>query len=761
MERGQPGLERLFARVVALRWPIVAFYLLLLPMALRLALSVPVDHSIARMIVASDPDHLATREFQRLFPERTRVLLLLEAEDPLAPGVLERLRGLEAALSRIPRVAPVSPVTIAERLRPGLTDPTRNAELREFLLGTRFFQRIGLLGGGFVGVAVTLDVEGARQRDAAIEQIERASLDAQTEPVRRVRRIGEAFVEAWLERETRTASARYLPLFGLFVVALVFFLYRSWRTLLAVLLTLAVCVLLGVAAAGLLGFSSSIVSALVPLTLMVTATASLVYLQSRYVDCPAGSDPQAHQLFALANKFTAVSVSIFAAAAGFAALGVSHIRPIREMGLWTATGLVATWLVCFTLFPALQRLLRTPTGRDRSAAGSWMPRLAEVLPRFSYRYRYLLVLGAAGLSAAGAVAVFGWRDRVAAMPLQVDSLDYVDPRLPLHDDIRAFERQVSGLTSFALWIETPPGRVLEPGFLGALDRFAQAVEAEPRVGAVSGITTILRLRRYAAGLGERLPEDPAELRRMAADLEQLLLLEPALREFVDVNTLGATRLDVLTRAGGRVRIAELGPILLRLWAEAQGREAALAGCRLRVVGQGLLTEKIAQHLVPTLVQSFVLTAGLIFVAFLLVFRSGAARLLAMVPSLFAILVMFLLMRLLGVPLNVATILIATTVLGASENDQVHFFYHFQERRRTAGTEEALAHAIRVAGSAIFFATVVNAGGFLALALSPLPPMRQFGILSSSAFALSMLADFTALPAALWIVFRERPDSAPE
>jgi len=230
-----------------------------------------------------------------------------------------------------------------------------------------------------------------------------------------------------------------------------------------------------------------------------------------------------------------------------------------------------------------------------------------------------------------------------------------------------------------------------------------------------------------------------------------------LRDYVDVSTLGATHLDVLTRAGGRVRIAELGPVLLRLWAEAQGREPALAGCRLRVVGQGLLTEKIAQHLVPTLVQSFVLTAGLIFVAFLVVFRSGAARLLAMVPSLFAILVMFLLMRLLGVPLNVATILIATTVLGASENDQVHFFYHFQERRRTAGTEEALTHAIRVAGSAIFFATVVNAGGFLALALSPLPPMRQFGILSSSAFALSMLADFTALPAALWIVFRERPD----
>ncbi len=37
-------------------------------------------------------------------------------------------------------------------------------------------------------------------------------------------------------------------------------------------------------------------------------------------------------------------------------------------------------------------------------------------------------------------------------------------------------------------------------------------------------------------------------------------------------------------------------------------------------------------------------------------------------------------------------------------------------------------------------------------------MRQFGLLSAMAFLLSMLADFTALPAALWMVFRDKPDS---
>jgi predicted RND superfamily exporter protein len=117
------------------------------------------------------------------------------------------------------------------------------------------------------------------------------------------------------------------------------------------------------------------------------------------------------------------------------------------------------------------------------------------------------------------------------------------------------------------------------------------------------------------------------------------------------------------------------------------------------------------------------------------------------------------MRLVGMRLNIATILIASTVLGTSENDQIHFFYHFLEGRREGTVEAALCHTLRVAGRAIVFATLINAGGFLAFTLDELPPMRQFGFLAALAFVLSMLADFTALPAALWILFRERPDAA--
>ena len=677
-------LEPLFRGIVARRALIVAVYALLAVPAAWLAIGIPSDDAIERMVVDSDPDVVATREFRKAFPEQPTVLLLAEAADPFAPAATAGIRALEQAIGRVPGAAPISAVTIAERLRPGIASADREAELRSFLTGTPFFRRQGLVGDGFLGLVVELDASARNERDRALAGVEAAVGEAGAgspgRPFARVRRVGEAFTSEYLERETARASRRYLPLFGLFVVALSFSLYRSWRALAAILLTLGACVLLGTAVAGVLGFSSSIVSSLVPLMLMVTATASLVYLHSRFVDQPDGRDVDEHQVAALANKFPPVSASIFAAAVGFAALGVSQIRPVREMGLWTAAGMVVTWICCFTLFPALQKLFRTPTRRERALAGQWVLRSAETLPYWSYRWRWPLVAVALALAAAGAVALLGIPGHLAPMPMETDQLDYLPAHERVAEDTRFFESRVAGLKPLSLWITTGGGSVVDPAFLSGLADYASALEGDPRVGSVTGLPAILRLRRYATGQGDTFPRGEA-LAGVAAELEQLLLQQPALRRWVDMRTLAATRLDVLTAPGRKVEIGALALDLVRLWDERASRHPALAGSGLRVVGQGLLSQRIADHLVPTLVQSFALTAAVIFVAFFLVFRSGAARLLAMIPSVFAVLVMFLVMRVCSIPLNVATILIATTVLGATENDQIHFFWHLQERRR--------------------------------------------------------------------------------
>ena len=429
------------------------------------------------------------------------------------------------------------------------------------------------------------------------------------------------------------------------------------------------------------------------------------------------------------------------------------------MGLWTALGLLISWVVAFTLFPALQLVLRTPTGRSVQVRTALYDRLASTLPTFTYRHRWGLVSGGLVFCVAGAVALFGAPGVVRGMSVSVDTLGYLDPSTAIHQDLSWFRRNVMDLNVARVWIHLPGPLGTDPEVLRAVDRFQDALESVPDVTAVSGPTTPLRLRSYIAGRGEALPADADGFATAAGDVEQLLLTQKDLRGFIDVKGLSDYQLLVQFRHGDAAGYAALSRGVGAAWEAVRGASPSLRGAELRVVGESLLQAKVGASLVPTLAESFLLTVGLIFTVFLFLFRSGLERLLAMIPSLFALLATFLGMRLLGGALNVATIIIATTVVGTTENDQIHFFHHMHERAKTP-LEERLRHTLRVSGRAIVFATFINAAGFLGLAVSSFPPLRQFGLMSAGAFLLALLADFTVLPAALWITSRERPHLEP-
>lgn len=898
----QTKLERLFRRIIAWRWPILAVYAVLLPLGILYALKVPQDNSLDRLVVQSDEDYKSAKEFEKVFGSGEYILLMAEAPDPFAPEVLARVWEIEERLRAIPGVESSSALSIFAKANGGFTSTPESAgAFRKFATGTDLFGSQGLVVKDVLAIPVVIrtDVEapstielstarssspgspgpetlaphpgspdstemattssqppdeddraskgGSESRDSQIgdegkaqtahsskavapgprssavdpkaqrireklEAIDKAVDDVARHPapLSALRKIGGPYVDRYLDEATSRATLRFMPLFGLLILALNLAIYRSLRTLLAFIVTLGTCVAVTMGYIGATGGVISIVSPLVPMTILITSTANLVYVHSRFVHRPAGTSVDEHQVFALANKFVACTASIFATAVGFAALAVSKIRPIREMGLWVGVGLLITWVVVFTLFPALQKILRTPTreedlavtadprrapdsknpvsgaggipspalglrgrpsaegarGVTSQAVGSpvvdprssgWFERLTDRLPEFSYRYRWVLVPSTLVLCAVGVVALMGIPGLLPPMRLETDELEYVNRNSPIYKDTKKLESVIKGLSITEVWLKSGVAALEEPEVLAGIDRFQRSLEPMDGVGAVAGPSTVVRMMRYVAGKGDDFPQDRAALQALGSQLERLVGAEPGLRDFFDA-ALSQTHIAVISNASDYESYARLQAGIERTWAEARERDPALAGFEMRITGEGPLQAKISYYLVPTLIESFGLTVVIIFGAFLIVFRNGPARLMAMIPSLFAILVMFAVMRVTGMALNVATILIASTVLGTSENDQIHFFYHFLEKRRSGSAEDGLRHTLRVAGRAIVFATLINAGGFLAFAFADLPPMRQFGILSALAFTLSMVADFTALPAALWIVFRERPES---
>ena len=746
-----PKVLRIFLRLLRFRAGIVAAFAILTAAGIYGALQIPDDPAIDRLSVGGDPLAKATADFEKIYPEGDQALLMLESPDPLSAPALHAASRLESDLAKIPHVEPHSLLTLYGRA--GAGKPIDAGAVRTFATGTSLLRRAGLLGDHYFGIALELRVSSAAERDRALASIDSLVLPlANKAPFTAIRRVGGPWLEEWLEEQTGVATKRFMPLFGIFLMVIVFIVYRSWRALGAIIFTLGAIVAIAVGLAAVFGWSHTVVSTLVPLTVMVTTTATLVYIHSRYMTPDDAPTPLEHHARALANKFLPCTASMFATAVGFAALAISEIRPVREMGLWTAAGLIVAWVGCFTLFPALQSLMRTPMLSERRPAANWFPRFVDVLVPASRRYRWPLVIGAILLMLCGAASLFGIPGKLAPLSLETDALTYVNPSEPIAQDTRRFQES-SGLDVYELWLQTPAGHALDAEFLRAVEQLTRRLERDPRVTAVDGPTSVLRWARYIQAGSDQLPLDPAAWSKLAGDLEQIVLTEPGARGYVDVTDLASVRLSIRGRAELFGRTGAMRKFIESTWAAQQQDDPALRAVRGQVVGKGALSSAITARLLPTLTESFVITASVIFCAFLLVFRSPSARLMTMIPSFFAILTVFIVMRLSGIPLNIATILIGSTVLGSTENDQVHFFYHFHEVSSSESTAGALRHALLVAGRPILFATLINASGFLALALSDLPPMRQFGVVSATAFVLALIADFTALPGALWIVSR--------
>ncbi|MGH8261722.1 MAG: MMPL family transporter, partial [Steroidobacteraceae bacterium] len=430
------AVVRFFVRVLRYRRWIAAAFAVAAIAGVYGALQIPDDAAIDSLVVPSDPVARATREFERLFPEGERALLLLEPRlgrsSPPAPAASpqELAASLQALASRLDAIAGVEAQPLD---RPAF------------------------------GIGLELHTSSPAERDRALAAIDTAVAPfvAPHAPFAAIHRVGSPWVDAWLEHATSTAEARVMPLFGLFLMALILALYRSWRTLAAIVITLAAVVAMAMGLAAVAGWAHTVVSALVPLTVMVTTTATLVYLHSRYIERDESPTLAEHHARALANKLLPCTASMLATAIGFAALAVSDIRPIREMGLWTASGLAVAWVGCFLLFPAMQSMLNTPLKGERAPAGRWYPRFVDRWVPLTRRYRWPFVAGTLFLTACGAVALFGVHGVIAPLSLQTDALAYIDPNVPVAKDTREFEKH-SGLAVLELWLQLPRRDVLSP-----------------------------------------------------------------------------------------------------------------------------------------------------------------------------------------------------------------------------------------------------------------------------------------------------------
>src|SRR5882724_5888549 len=217
-----PKLLRIFLHVLRARYWVAGIYLVLAVAGLYGASRIPADPAIERLVVAGDPVAQATLEFERVFPEGEQALIMLEAPDPLSQTTLQGAGRLERELGKIPQVEAHSLLTIFRRADSS-ADISREdaARVRAFATGTSLFRRAGLLGEHYFGIALDLRVNSPAERDRALAAIDALVLPLENGgqstalPFSAIRRVGNPWLDAWLERQTATSTKKFMPLFGI------------------------------------------------------------------------------------------------------------------------------------------------------------------------------------------------------------------------------------------------------------------------------------------------------------------------------------------------------------------------------------------------------------------------------------------------------------------------------------------------------------------------------------------------------------------
>jgi len=174
---------------------------------------------------------------------------------------------------------------------------------------------------------------------------------------------------------------------------------------------------------------------------------------------------------------------------------------------------------------------------------------------------------------------------------------------------------------------------------------------------------------------------------------------------------------------------------------AQGSDLSLA---YRITGGPVINNYITGKLFNQQSRSTALAFLIVFGLLLLQLRSGKKAVIAMIPIALTVFASFGLMGHFGVPLNIATLMVASIAIGAGIDYTIHFLYRWynEQGQDPAG---AIYTTITRTGRGIFLNSVAVAGGIYVLATSNISMLRIFGSLVATVLLSSVVFTMFLLP----------------
>lgn len=164
----------------------------------------------------------------------------------------------------------------------------------------------------------------------------------------------------------------------------------------------------------------------------------------------------------------------------------------------------------------------------------------------------------------------------------------------------------------------------------------------------------------------------------------------------------------------------------------------------RITGTPIISNRVNEMLFGQQVESMVLAFAIVFGLLLMQLASLRRASIAMVPILLTVATSFGVMGWFGIPLNVATLMVASIAIGAGIDYAIHFSARWYKEVSTNPGPRALKVTLLNTGRGILLNALGVAGGLYVMALSRIHMLRIFGALVATVLLLGVFYTFIAL-----------------
>lgn len=558
--------------------------------------------------------------------------------------------------------------------------------------------------------------------------------------------VNNAFVES-----AEYDAMNLFPILFVIIIAMLLVLLRSaWSAFITMII-----IILGVVVSegfiGWIGYDLNQVNVMAPIIILTLAVCDCVHILESYLHHLAlGHDRQSAMKEALKINLNPVFLTSLTTAIGFLAMNTSDVPPFRELGNFSAFGVMAAFFLSVGLLPALAVALPMKAKLIEQDSKAWTSRFAK----FVTEKRGILLPGVL-IVATGVAAM------TALNELNDNTVDYFHESTEFRQAANYMEDNLTGFDVLNFSLDSgETGGVNNPEFLSKVDAFAQWLLSQPEIVFADTYTNTIKR------LNQNMNQDNPEFYRIPESQELAsqyqLLYELSLPYGLDLgNQVDIEKRSLYLSFGAQgTKANELIELNDRaqVWFDENAPELKTNASGISTMFAHVGKKNIESMLSGSLIAIVLITATLI--AALSSLKFG---LLSILPNAYPAMIAFGLWGMFVGEVDLGIAVIFSLTLGIVVDDTVHFFSKYLRARQNLGqtAEEAVRYAFNTVAKPLLITTIVLVAGFSVLMLSNFNVNAKMGIMISATISIALIFDFLLLPALLMKFDRKKQEASDE